>query len=114
MDHPGLPAAAERALAAGQEHLFGFWDELDKEARAILLAEIRGIDFDLVARLTRDMLSDQAHTPSVAPIDALSRDHPDLPAALEAGRELFRQALACHLYQSVSANLGWTRPNVRA
>ena len=36
---------------AGQEHLLAFWDELDGLSRQTLAAQIREIDFDLVARL---------------------------------------------------------------
>ena len=43
-----LRATAE---AAGQGHLFAFWDELDEAGRGGLLAQIDGVEFETVARL---------------------------------------------------------------
>ncbi len=43
-----------RAKAAkfGQDQLFAFWDELSQPQRDLLLSDIDGIDFELVAKLT--------------------------------------------------------------
>jgi UDP-N-acetylglucosamine/UDP-N-acetylgalactosamine diphosphorylase len=38
----------------GQEHLLAFWDKLLPAERSELAEQIRGVDFDLVARLYRD------------------------------------------------------------
>ncbi len=39
-----------------QQHLLRFWDELDDASRETLLADIGTVDFDLVARLHRDLV----------------------------------------------------------
>jgi UDP-N-acetylglucosamine/UDP-N-acetylgalactosamine diphosphorylase len=40
----------------GQEHLLRFWDELDAESRASLLADIATLDLDLIGRLHREQV----------------------------------------------------------
>ncbi len=50
----------------GQSHLLAFWDELDETQRTSLLSDIAAIDFDLVARLHRELV---APSPSSAPND---------------------------------------------
>lgn len=47
-----------------QSHLLRFWDELDDAARDALLTEIAAIDFELVARLHRELVSPSAAAPS--------------------------------------------------
>jgi UDP-N-acetylglucosamine/UDP-N-acetylgalactosamine diphosphorylase len=42
--------------AYGQEHLLRFWSDLDSEQRALLLADIAAVDFDLMARLHREQV----------------------------------------------------------
>lgn len=44
-------ALRERAAAFGQAHIFQFWDQLDADARAGLLAQVETIDFALMQRL---------------------------------------------------------------
>jgi len=41
-------------VAFGQQHLLDFWDELDEQEQESLAADIRSIDFELVARLYKD------------------------------------------------------------
>jgi len=41
----------EKAISFGQEHIFGFWDELCEDGKRGLLEQMREIDFDLMARL---------------------------------------------------------------
>jgi UDP-N-acetylglucosamine/UDP-N-acetylgalactosamine diphosphorylase len=45
----------------GQSHLLRFWDELGASQRASLLSDIASIDFDLVAKLHRDLVLNPAH-----------------------------------------------------
>lgn len=44
-------AVVEKAIAAGQEHIFRYWDELSASSRAKLLQQLREIDFDLMQEL---------------------------------------------------------------
>jgi UDP-N-acetylglucosamine/UDP-N-acetylgalactosamine diphosphorylase len=83
-----LPPEAAPAVDAGQGHLFRFWDELDDDGRATLLAEVAAIDFDLVDRLCREVFADRK--PDLAPLVAVSADHPDTPDAIRVGENLLR------------------------
>lgn len=44
----------------GQQHLLRFWNDLDETGRDALLADIAATDFDLVARLHRELVSGSA------------------------------------------------------
>jgi UDP-N-acetylglucosamine/UDP-N-acetylgalactosamine diphosphorylase len=78
----------------GQEHLLRFWEELDAAQRNTLLAEIAAVDFDLVARLHRDLILNAAA--AGAPAEVL--EAPETLAPLQgqspsiAQREEFRRA----------------------
>jgi UDP-N-acetylglucosamine/UDP-N-acetylgalactosamine diphosphorylase len=41
-----------KARAAGQEHVFGWWEELDDHSRRKLLEQVKRIDFDLMSDLS--------------------------------------------------------------
>jgi UDP-N-acetylglucosamine/UDP-N-acetylgalactosamine diphosphorylase len=53
-----LARILDRLSLFGQEHLLRFWDDLDDSQRERLYLEIEGIDFDLIARLHREMVLD--------------------------------------------------------
>ncbi len=42
--------------AAGQGHVFRFWNELDEEARRVFLKQVKKIDLDLVTRLAQELV----------------------------------------------------------
>jgi len=48
---PEDQAAIDRAVSAGQGHVFRWWDELARDRRRSLLRQVAGIDFDLLADL---------------------------------------------------------------
>jgi UDP-N-acetylglucosamine/UDP-N-acetylgalactosamine diphosphorylase len=50
MNHPLL----EQLVAAGQEHVLGFYQELEPASRAQLDRQLQALDLDLLTRLTRD------------------------------------------------------------
>ena len=50
MNHPLL----EQLVAAGQEHVLGFYQELEPAARAQLDRQLQALDLDLLTQLTRD------------------------------------------------------------
>lgn len=60
----------DRLSLFGQEHLLRFWGHLDDSQRERLCLEIEGIDFDLIARLHREMASDppSAKTKTFSPL----------------------------------------------
>ncbi|HVJ86219.1 MAG TPA: UDPGP type 1 family protein [Caulifigura sp.] len=45
------PSLQQRVAAAGQQHLFQFWNELDEPQQRALLRDVEGIDFDRLQRL---------------------------------------------------------------
>jgi len=45
-------ALIDKTMAAGQQHVFRFWDELTPQQRDRLLGQLRQVDFDLMAQLT--------------------------------------------------------------
>ena len=57
----------------GQEHLLQFWGELNERQRDLLAADVRGIDFELVAALSR-------HKDDVEDFTALARGMTEPPA----------------------------------
>lgn len=82
-----LPALLSRH---GQSHLLAFWNELDDARRASLLADIAAIDFDLVAKLHRELVSPgpaAAGAASEARIEPLRGRNPS-----SAERATFREA----------------------
>lgn len=44
----------QQARAAGQEHLFAFWNELDGAQQEALLAQVRELDFERVGHLVKE------------------------------------------------------------
>jgi UDP-N-acetylglucosamine/UDP-N-acetylgalactosamine diphosphorylase len=67
------PTLVARLARHGQEHLLRWWDDLDDTARARLVAEIEGIDFDqldgLIDTLLRHNVSHVPDPERVRPID---------------------------------------------
>ena len=49
MTHPSESQLRERFQAAGQEHVFGFWERLDPAARARLCADLASVDLTVLA-----------------------------------------------------------------
>jgi UDP-N-acetylglucosamine/UDP-N-acetylgalactosamine diphosphorylase len=47
----------KRVRAAGQEHVFSFWDKLSEDSQRQLLHQLSLIDFDLMARLYREYIA---------------------------------------------------------
>ena len=70
LDHEGetlgKDALMERALGAGQGHIFAWWEDLDERARSELLAQVRSIDFELVQRLVDSLV---LHPRAQEPVD---------------------------------------------
>ena len=89
-------AARERLALHGQEHVLRFWDKLDAQGRAALLAEIDEIDFNLMIRLVRDwVLSDPPpeNFKEITPVPLIPKvelNRPDAIEAREAGEEALR------------------------
>ena len=56
----GLPQAdqtiVDRATAAGQAQCFAWWDTLDGGQRRLLLDQLAGFDYDLIAELVAEHL----------------------------------------------------------
>ena len=50
----------ETARRFGQEHIFRWWDELDRSEKDAFLAQVRSIDFELLNRLTSSLPHDGA------------------------------------------------------
>lgn len=82
---PDRRAVRERARAAGQEHVFAFWDELDDVARARLVEQVARVDFELVAELARQLAEGAA--------PALEAD-PEPPALFPLERDAAHDARA--------------------
>ncbi|MCP3919225.1 MAG: UDPGP type 1 family protein [bacterium] len=74
----------ERAEAAGQGHVFRFWDELDAAGRERLSGQVASIDFEEVARLGALL--------SAGPPPAPNRFEPPDTFPLERGAELEERA----------------------
>jgi UDP-N-acetylglucosamine/UDP-N-acetylgalactosamine diphosphorylase len=88
-------AARERLALQGQEHVLRFWDKLDAQSRAGLLAEIDEIDFNLMTRLVRDwVLKDPPpeNFKEITPVPLIPKVEPNRPDAIEA-REAGEEAL---------------------
>ena len=88
-------AARERLALQGQEHVLRFWDKLDAQSRAGLLAEIDEIDFNLMTRLVRDwVLKDPPpeNFKEITPVPLIPKVEPNRPEAIEA-REAGEEAL---------------------
>lgn len=62
----GKDALMEKAIRAGQEHIFAWWEELDERARSELLAQVRSIDFELIRRLVDSLV---LHPPAHGPVE---------------------------------------------
>ncbi|HAP00060.1 MAG TPA: UDP-N-acetylglucosamine pyrophosphorylase [Fibrobacteres bacterium] len=88
-----------RSLTArhGQEHLLRFWDALDAAQRAQLAQDIGAIDFDLMARLHRDLLQNPSpiHTSEkIKPLEGSSLTSATRASMTEAGMKALREGKA--------------------
>ncbi len=85
-----------RFEAAGQQHVFRFWNELDEMARASLLDQLRSIDLDLIAKLSTTPeapADDQDGELEPAAVLHIGEDHCHATRrrATKRGRDLIRQ-----------------------
>lgn len=75
------------ASAHGQEHVFRFWDELDGEGRAALLADLDQVDFPLMDRLAAEWIKSTppaAQFERIEPVPVIPVVDPSRPDAREA------------------------------
>lgn len=88
-----LESLRQRAVGAGQEHLFHFWESLDEAARGRLLDRVEAIDFELVAALGRGETGEAKEgatafePPELFPLERSSAEEARARAAAERGRE---------------------------
>ncbi len=85
--------------AAGQEHLFAFWDERPAAMRARLVEDLSSLDPALISELKAAVSAGNAAAPrdfKPAPYEPLSRTSVD-QAAREAGEEEIRRGRAAFL-----------------
>jgi UDP-N-acetylglucosamine/UDP-N-acetylgalactosamine diphosphorylase len=82
------PALSARLVACGQDHLLGFWQELDPEARERLVGELESLNFDLIERLRGLASSTQASaaSPTISAPETIGLDE------VRAGSERVRAA----------------------
>jgi UDP-N-acetylglucosamine/UDP-N-acetylgalactosamine diphosphorylase len=69
---PADPTLSARLTRHGQEHLLRWWNDLDDEARAGLIAEIQAIDLEQVDALYHQLVKDDEAAPgteSVLPVE---------------------------------------------
>jgi len=84
-----------------QEHVFRFWDQLDDDQRRHLLMELDSLDFDEVARLSRQHLKnreDEQQIPDIQPAPYIRLPRTDeqrrrRAEARELGEEVIRRNL---------------------
>jgi len=91
MDLAGLTQAerdgVERARAAGQEGVLRLWDRLDAAGRKRLAAQLGRVDFDLVGRLVRELVTSEgtaAEAGMIEPTEAIPWPRTDEARAEEA------------------------------
>ncbi len=95
-----LDSLRDRLRLSGQEHLLRFADELDPAQREELAREIESIDFDLIARLHRELVLNPASTAAVEALAPLQgRDWKSFPpsgqsAMTERGRIALKEGKA--------------------
>jgi len=93
-------ACRERSRAAGQEHLFRFFDQLDEAGRERLLAQVEALDFELIAQLGQQLTKRGAPAPAPAfsapdlfPLERDSAREQEARAAAGAGESALREGL---------------------
>ena len=76
-------ALRRRVAEAGQEHVFRFWEDLGKESRQHLLAQLAGVDFDELADLIQHHVTGAPSTagPTTLPPDLRPAPFIPLPTA---------------------------------
>ncbi len=100
---PKYQSLIEKALEAGQGHVFAWWDELNGQERLHLLQQLAEVDFELMERLFRDLVRPAEEVretaelipPSVIPL-ARTREEASRDARARAVGEdiLFKGSLA--------------------
>ena len=88
----------EKFEAAGQGHVFRFWDELDEEARQRFLKQLEKIDLDLVTQLVRDFVKNpqkakfrgKLEPAEVIPIPRTPAQREEAEKARQAGETVLR------------------------
>ncbi len=79
----------ELAEAYGQQHIFRYWDQLDKEQRCRFLDDLSRVDFPLMRRLAETWIlntPDPEHFSDIRPIPVIPPDPVDA-GAKDAGEE---------------------------
>lgn len=75
------------AVEYGQEHVFRFWDKLEPDDRAALLAQLEETDFALMARLVETWVRNEPeaeHFTEIRPVPCIPKVSHDDPTAREA------------------------------
>ncbi len=86
----------EQAAVHGQEHVFRFWDRLDKTGRRRLLEDIGNVDFELLDRLVQTWVltePPEEHFRHIVPVPVIPPVEPGdtgAAAALKAGEQALR------------------------
>ena len=90
------------AKAAGQEHIFRWWDDLDERGRRKLLYQARSIDFDLVSELIAKYLhaipkpfSGTLEPPEVIPVPSKPEQHAERRRMEQLGAEIISSGQVC-------------------
>ncbi len=87
----------ERVRAAGQEHVFRFWDELSDQARKSLLSQLREIDFELMAMLAEKFIQSGKSTTAKGELEPAEfiplPESPDEQVQASLAREAGEKAL---------------------
>lgn len=87
----------EKVIAAGQEHVFDFWETLPEAGRQKLLAQLDKIDFELLARLKETHLSGSEAAAADAKLEPADFIHlpqtPEELAAVQSAKEAGEEAL---------------------
>lgn len=88
----------ERLSAAGQGHVFAFWDRLDDEARSALAADAEAVDLEQIAALFEQSRAEEPDAPSsIEPLPQVTKGQ-DPAADAEArsvGERLIAEGKVC-------------------
>ncbi len=98
IEDPESQELIQRARAAGQGHIFRFWQQLSEPSRRKLLSQVKQCDFELLATLYRERIRTQdsqpAETAELEPVDILRLPTtPEERAARNRARQLGEAAL---------------------
>lgn len=111
----------EEAKAAGQEHIFMFWDELQDEERKKLLADAEMLNFEQIKKLVEEnvisytpfKLPQKIETPPILPADPDSSEREEeYKKAFELGEQLLYEGKVCAFTVAggVGTRLGFDGP----